>query len=53
MAKEKVTKPTYVYEDTHKVAKAFAGLKGLDIPEAYDLLVTEGLKALHVEFPKS
>lgn len=42
----KDTKPTYVLTKTHKMAKGFAGIKSLELLEAYDLLVTEGLKAL-------
>jgi len=51
--KKENTKPTYVLEATHKKVKGFAGLKGIDIPEAYDLLVAEGLKALNFQLPRS
>lgn len=37
---------TYIPENTHKKAKGLAGMRGLDLPEAYELLVQEGLKAL-------
>ena len=43
---------TYIPEATHKKVKGFAGLKGMDIPDAYALLVTEGLKALDFTLPK-
>ena len=49
MAKETVAKETvntYVYDRSHKKVKGFAGLRGVDVPEAYDMLVTEGLKAM-------
>lgn len=51
MAKEKTT-PTYVLVETHKQVGAFAKLKGVGIPEAYEILATEGLKALHIQLPK-
>ena len=44
---------TNILEETHKKVKGFAGLKGIDIPEAYDLLVAEGLKALNFQLPRS
>lgn len=47
------TKPTYVLAETHKKVKGFAGFKGIDLLEAYELLVVEGLKALDFELPKS
>jgi hypothetical protein len=45
MAKD-VTVNTYVYDRSHKQVKGFAGLRGMDVPEAYELLVIEGLKAM-------
>lgn len=37
---------TYVLVEPHKRVKAIAGLRGISVPEAYMLLVYEGLKAL-------
>lgn len=37
---------TYVFDSSHKKVKGFAGLRGMDVPEAYDMLVCAGLKAL-------
>ena len=45
MAKE-VTVNTYVYDRSHKKVKGFAGLRGVDVPDAYEMLVTAGLKAM-------
>jgi hypothetical protein len=45
MAKEDLSN-TYVYGRTHKKVKGFAGFRSLDLPDAYDLIVNEGLKAL-------
>uniref|UniRef100_A0A6M3M4I8 Uncharacterized protein n=1 Tax=viral metagenome TaxID=1070528 RepID=A0A6M3M4I8_9ZZZZ len=44
MAKETVN--TYVYDRSHKKVKGFAGLRGVDVPDAYEMLVTAGLKAM-------
>lgn len=49
MAKETVAKETvntYVYDRSHKKVKGFAGLRGIDVPDAYEMLVTAGLKAM-------
>lgn len=45
MAKD-ATVNTYVYDRSHKKVKGFAGLRGMEVPEAYEMLVMEGLKAL-------
>ncbi len=45
MAKD-ATVNTYVYDRSHKKVKGFAGMRGLELPAAYDMLVNEGLKAL-------
>lgn len=37
---------TYVFDSSHRKVKGFAGLRGIDVPEAYDMVVTAGLKAL-------
>lgn len=37
---------TYVFDSSHRKVKGFAGLRGMDVPEAYDMVVTAGLKAL-------
>ena len=42
---KKVTN-TYVYDASHRKVKGFAGLRGIDVPEAYDVLVCAGLKAM-------
>ncbi len=42
----KNTKPTYVLAKTRKKARMFADHRDIDLLEAYDILVTEGLKAL-------
>lgn len=49
MAKETVAKETvntYVFDRSHKKVKGFAGLRGVDVPEAYEMLVTAGLKSM-------
>jgi len=45
MAKD-VTVNTYVYDKSHRQVKGFAGLRGMDVPDAYEMLVIEGLKAM-------
>ena len=45
MAKES-TVNTYVFDRSHKKVKGFAGLRGVDVPEAYEMLVTAGLKSM-------
>lgn len=37
---------TYVLDSSHRKVKGFAGLRGIDVPDAYDMLVCAGLKAL-------
>lgn len=41
-----ILRNTYVYDSSHRKVKGFAGMRGMDLPEAYDILVNEGLKAL-------
>lgn len=43
---------TPVPETVHDMVKSFAAFRHIKIPEAYKLVINEGLKALAFELPK-
>lgn len=43
---------TPVPETVHDMVKSFAAFRHIKIPEAYKLVVREGMKALGFELPK-
>uniref|UniRef100_A0A6M3XX70 Uncharacterized protein n=1 Tax=viral metagenome TaxID=1070528 RepID=A0A6M3XX70_9ZZZZ len=47
------TTMTRVLSDSHKKVSIYATDKNLHIPDAYDLIVNAGLKALNYKLPES
>ncbi len=47
------TTMTRVLSDSHRKVSIFATDKNLHIPDAYDLIINAGLKALNYRLPES
>lgn len=43
---------TWIPSNTHDAVKAFAALNRMKIPDAYERIIIEGLKALNLDIKK-